>query len=174
MALITKIQENKGDRPFQIYGEKDVIRQLELLHNMGARTHNFRAAFTRAAKPMKENARARARVFARNTVRFETTKFTRKGVATKSKRTYGPIWKSISIMTSRRYRGVFWLGPTRGKTARFDAWYAYFQEAGTVRGIKGKYFMRGAYESYKWQTRKLITQELYNEMYKIAGQKFAP
>jgi len=85
----------------------------------------------------------------------------------------GHIWKAISIITSKRFKGVFWLGPTRGRTARYDAWYAYFQEKGTVRGIKGKFFMKRAYEQNKHKTRKLIEDELYKEIYKLAGKRLA-
>ena len=161
------------DEQIKIIGDKQMLWQLDKLKEMGARTHNFRGAFTRAAKPLKEAARNNARSFARKIDRKQTTRLTARGEVAKSKRTFGPIWKSIAIMTSKRYRGVFWLGPSRGKRAKFDAWYSYFQEKGTRKGIEGQFFMRKAYDQYKFRTKALITKELYREIYKIAAKKLS-
>jgi len=158
----------------EIRGDKELLKQLRHLHNLGAKTSNYKGVFTRAAKGMKAVARSNAKNYTRKkAVRKQRVKFTRGGAYAKTKRTDGPIWKAISIITSKRFKGVFWLGPTRGRTARYDAWYAYFQEKGTVRGIKGKFFMKRAYEQNKHKTRKLIEDELYKEIYKLAGKRLA-
>lgn len=168
MSLYVRQYASRNIKPLSIYGEKEVINQLKHLYNLGAKTANFKAAWNRASKPMRTAARTYAK---RNSIT-------------------GTMWKSIRLLTSKRYKGVFWLGPSRGKAKRYDAWYAYFQEAGTKkRRTKGtasmssyhsrshstgsvfpQRFMRVAYRGYRDITRRLITEELYKEIYKIAAK----
>ena len=173
MGFGSNINAGKS-RPFEIVGVEETIRQFQHMYNLGARTHNFKAVFTRAAKPMKAAARSNALKAFKDTAkqkRKQQIRFTKKGAYAKAKRQSGPIWKAISIITSKRFKGVFWLGPTRGRTARYDAWYAYFQEKGTVRGIEGKFFMKRAYDQWKWRTRQLISDEFNKEIYKLIAKR---
>lgn len=157
----------------EVYGDKQLEKQIQMLYNMGAKTHNFRAAFNRVSKSITRDAKLKAKSFTRKIDRKSLTKTTRRGKIAKGKRTSGPIWRSIGLATSKKYKGVFWVGPKKGKSVRYDAWYAKFQESGTRRGIKPKLYMQQAYRNNLQRSKKLIAQELYNEIYKIAAKRLS-
>ena len=114
-----------------IVGEAELKRKIDKLYSLGSRKSQIRAAFNRASKPLRMKARSNAK---------QLNKTRRSG---KRKEKGAVLWKSIKLITSKRYRGVYWVGPSHGLGKRFDAWYGFFLEAGTrsrvTRGSKRRH-----------------------------------
>ncbi|MGV7234756.1 MAG: hypothetical protein ACQ9ET_00715 [Nitrosomonadaceae bacterium] len=149
------LSATQKDGGIQVMGDDLLIKKLKKLQTLGARQSEIRAAFNRAIKPMTMAARNNAKQ------------------STNSKRKYkrGPIWKSIKVVLSRRYKNLFWLGPARGKKQRFDGWYGFFLEKGarnrkTEQGanrgsIRGTKYMEKAYNAHKRGSFLKIRFELF-------------
>ena len=139
----------------KIIGDKVLIAKIDKLISMGANRSAIRGIFNRASKPLRMAARSNAK---RNKVT-------------------GTLWRAIKMINSRRNRSLFWIGPARGRKQTYDAWYAYFIEAGTqVRGLRsgkltGKIrpsrFMAKAYFSTKGTVKINIGKELNKLIIKL-------
>lgn len=157
MPVLEKYTNVSGKRDFEIYGTLETIELFKKMYTLGARTSNFKNVFASAAKPMIQAARSNAR----------KSKFR------------GHLWKSIKLLTSRRYKGVFWIGPTRKKSAPHRGYHGWWIEHGTNerkggRGrISAKPYMEPAYTAHKQEVRRRIDQEFYKEIYKLIGKKLS-
>lgn len=139
-----------------LIGDKRLIEKLYNLQSLNARSAQIKAAFNRASKPMIQAAKA----------------------ASTQRRKSGVLYRSIKILSSKKYKSLFWVGPAHGKKQKNDAWYAYFQERttdtrttdkgfhrGRIRGIR---FMEKAYTNTKGKVRLNIIAELNKLIKKLA------
>ena len=135
-----------------ILHEEAVIRRLNRLHKLDARQKDIYAAFKRGAKPLQVAAKS-------NAPRNRNRNYKR-----------GPLWRSIKVIKSKKWNNLFWLGPARGRSQKFDGWYGIFSESGTQgRGHEsGKYtgsvkatrFMTKAFSSHGGKALSQIKIEL--------------
>ena len=154
---------------FEVIGTEDLLRKFTELSNIGARTSQIKAALNRASKPMRMTARNLAKQYQSNTSSARKTS---------DGSTRPTLWKSITLLTSKRYRGVFWLGPSRKR--RYKAYHGFVLETGTGRRVTksganrgtliGKRFMRSAYLGQYNTVRNNIGKELNLLIQKIAAK----
>jgi len=189
----------------QIYGERelnDILRVLpEKFHSKVILN-----GLKKAVKPMEQSAKMKA-PRRKNVSRKSFTRLNRRGVALKTKTgafrtgTSGPIHKAIT--TVRNVKAVqpeVWVAPTKGRTVRYDAWYARFPEFGTRGfgkrkrssgtlvatgkrvfttigykktggGIPAQHFMLKTFEQGNEQARKNINNEVAKEVLKFLNAK---
>lgn len=131
-----------------VIGDKYLMKKIDRLMALGAKRAQLRAAYNRASKPMREQARSNAKRIKKS----------------------GSLWKSIKMISSRRNKSLFWLGPARGKRQTYDAWYAYFLESGTKQRSTKEKTKRGSVVSQSRSTGRI---KPYRFMAKAYFQKKA-
>lgn len=141
----------------RIEGTERINAQLEKLKGMSARKRDVTKIFSTNMNVLKKAAQAAAPIGKRKT----------------SSRKYesrvhmpGTLRRAIKFKTSKRYGKTWYVVPERGKSKRFDAWYAHYVGFGTKSGQRANPFMDRAWSA----TKERILSGIENGLYALIQQ----